>query len=187
MRYAGTGNFPEPVLESVIPHEVLHTVFASHFRRPLPRWADEGAATYEEAEAEKRPTRELAREIVGTERQIPIRRLLVMQNYPDNLGGIAVLYAQGFYLAEYLIDREGKQEFVRFWILPIRRTGIPRFTPTMVSKTRRRHILQPGRNIIRSTSKLPAYTKSKCLPVRTAASVKRIAGPFYLNCALEDW
>ncbi|MFI4848710.1 MAG: hypothetical protein ACIAZJ_06420 [Gimesia chilikensis] len=111
MQVQGTS---QSLLESVIPHEVLHTVFASHFRRPLPRWADEGAATYEEAEAEKRPIRELAREVVGTERQIPIRRLLVMQNYPDNLGGIAVLYAQGFYLAEYLIDREGKQEFVRF-------------------------------------------------------------------------
>ncbi|MCA9235164.1 MAG: hypothetical protein KDA44_06820, partial [Planctomycetales bacterium] len=28
----------ERVLDSVIPHEVTHTIFASHFRRPLPRW-----------------------------------------------------------------------------------------------------------------------------------------------------
>lgn len=104
----------QSLLESVIPHEVLHTVFASHFRRPLARWADEGAATYEEDEVEKGPIRELAREVVGTARQIPIRKLLKMQNYPDDMGGIAVLYAQGFYLAEYLIDREDKQEFVRF-------------------------------------------------------------------------
>src|SRR5687768_15889447 len=34
----------ERILDSVIPHEVSHTVFACHFRRPLPRWADEGAA-----------------------------------------------------------------------------------------------------------------------------------------------
>ena len=35
----------ERVLDSVLPHEVTHTVFATHFRRPLPRWADEGACT----------------------------------------------------------------------------------------------------------------------------------------------
>jgi hypothetical protein len=28
------------VLDSVLPHEVTHTIFASHFRQPLPRWAD---------------------------------------------------------------------------------------------------------------------------------------------------
>ncbi|MEZ6044741.1 MAG: hypothetical protein R3C11_04000 [Planctomycetaceae bacterium] len=32
----------ERILDSVIPHEVSHTIFASYFRRPLPRWADEG-------------------------------------------------------------------------------------------------------------------------------------------------
>ena len=35
----------ERVLDSVLPHEVTHTIFASHFRQPLPRWADEGACT----------------------------------------------------------------------------------------------------------------------------------------------
>ena len=28
----------ERVLDSVLPHEVTHTIFASHFRQPLPRW-----------------------------------------------------------------------------------------------------------------------------------------------------
>jgi len=35
----------ERILDSVLPHEVTHTIFASHFRQPLPRWADEGACT----------------------------------------------------------------------------------------------------------------------------------------------
>ena len=35
----------ERVLDSVLPHEVTHTIFATHFGRPLPRWADEGACT----------------------------------------------------------------------------------------------------------------------------------------------
>ena len=41
------------ILDSVIPHEVSHTIFASYFRRPLPRWADEGAATIIEHESER--------------------------------------------------------------------------------------------------------------------------------------
>ena len=35
----------ERLLDSVLPHEITHMVFASHFRQPLPRWADEGGAT----------------------------------------------------------------------------------------------------------------------------------------------
>ena len=35
----------ERILDSVLPHEVTHTVFATHFGRPVPRWADEGACT----------------------------------------------------------------------------------------------------------------------------------------------
>ena|GEM_PF-2943096 len=102
------------LLDSMLPHEVLHTVFASHFRRPLPRWADEGAATYVEHESEKNNLRLIAREVVGTEQQIPIRKLLVMQDYPGNMEGVAVLYAQGFYFSEFLINQKGKQEFVKF-------------------------------------------------------------------------
>src|SRR5262249_45251975 len=34
----------ERLLNSVLPHEVTHTVFAYHFRCPVPRWADEGGA-----------------------------------------------------------------------------------------------------------------------------------------------
>src|SRR5688500_14167923 len=41
------------VLDSVLPHEVTHTVLATHFRRPLPRWADEGACTTVEHSAER--------------------------------------------------------------------------------------------------------------------------------------
>ena len=43
----------ERVLDSVLPHEVTHTIFATHFRRPLPRWADEGACTTVEHASER--------------------------------------------------------------------------------------------------------------------------------------
>ena len=41
------------ILDSVLPHEVTHTIFASHFRQPLPRWADEGACTTVEHASER--------------------------------------------------------------------------------------------------------------------------------------
>ena len=43
----------ERVLDSVLPHEVTHTVFATHLRQPLPRWADEGACTTVEHASER--------------------------------------------------------------------------------------------------------------------------------------
>lgn len=42
----------EEIIDTAVPHEVNHTVFASELRRPLPRWLDEGAALYVENEAE---------------------------------------------------------------------------------------------------------------------------------------
>ncbi|MFN7333559.1 MAG: hypothetical protein ACK5TC_00695, partial [bacterium] len=38
----------ERIIDSVLPHEVTHTVIASHFAplgKPVPRWADEGMCT----------------------------------------------------------------------------------------------------------------------------------------------
>ena len=60
----------ERILDSVIPHEVSHTIFACHFRRPLPRWADEGAATLAEEDSERRRQQKLAEEVLPTKRRI---------------------------------------------------------------------------------------------------------------------
>lgn len=38
----------QEIVNSIIPHEVNHTVFATYFRRSLPRWADEGACVFVE-------------------------------------------------------------------------------------------------------------------------------------------
>ena len=38
----------ERLLNSVLPHEVTHTVFAYYFKQPVPRWADEGGAVLSE-------------------------------------------------------------------------------------------------------------------------------------------
>ncbi|WP_417392025.1 thioredoxin domain-containing protein [Gimesia sp.] len=105
---------PQRLLDSVVPHEVLHTVFASHFRRMVPRWADEGACTYCESESERNRNRLIALEEMRPGEMIPIQSLLTMPEYPKDGRKIALFYSQSALLSEFLIDLKGKPEFVAF-------------------------------------------------------------------------
>ena len=110
----------ERLLDSVIPHEVNHTIFASHFRRPLPRWADEGAATLTEFHSERMRQRKTLRRQWNTHRY-PVPTLLKMTEYPGDPQRpapgdgekVAALYAQGYSLADYLVQRGGKTAFLK--------------------------------------------------------------------------
>ena len=42
------GGSLDELLPRILPHEVTHIVLMYHFRRPIPRWADEGAAILSE-------------------------------------------------------------------------------------------------------------------------------------------
>ena len=101
----------ERVLDSVLPHEITHMVFASHFRRPLPRWADEGGATSVEHFSEKDKHRRMLVQFLRTNRGIAFNDMFRMTEYPQD---IMPLYAQGYSLAEFLIFHGGKQHFVDF-------------------------------------------------------------------------
>lgn len=101
----------ERVLDSVIPHEVTHTIFASHFRRPLPRWADEGACTTVEHHSEIAKQEAVLIEALMTRRGIPFSTMFAMKEYPQD---VLPLYAQGHSLTRYLIAQRGKQEFLAF-------------------------------------------------------------------------
>ncbi len=101
----------ERLLDSVLPHEVTHTIFASHFRRPLPRWADEGACTTVEHNAEKRKHQQMLIRFLKSQRGIPFNTMFAMTDYPPD---IMPLYAQGFSVARYLIEQGGPRKFVRF-------------------------------------------------------------------------
>lgn len=104
----------ERILDSVVPHEVSHTIFATHFRRPLPRWADEGAATLVEHESEQRRQRLLLKQVMQTGRRIPLQRLLSMKEYPQGMQNVLTLYAQGYSLADYLVQQGGRQRYLAF-------------------------------------------------------------------------
>ena len=106
MRVQGT---PERILDSVIPHEVSHTVFASYFRRPLPRWADEGAASLVEHESERRRQSLLLQQVFNTPQRIPLTSLISMKEYPGDMQSVLTLYAEGYSLADYLVQSGGER------------------------------------------------------------------------------
>lgn len=104
----------ERILDSVIPHEVNHTILACYFRRKVPRWADEGAATVVEHISEKSRSFDLAEKLVNQGRRIPLRVLLNMTQYPRDSDQVLAMYAQGYSLTEFLIQRGGRQHFLKF-------------------------------------------------------------------------
>lgn len=101
----------ERLLDSVLPHEITHMILASHFRRPVPRWADEGAATSVESAAERHKHRQMLYQFLHSGRGIAFGRLFAMREYPSD---ILPLYAQGHSVAEYLIELRGRRQFIEF-------------------------------------------------------------------------
>lgn len=102
------------ILASVLPHEVTHTVFAYHFRQPLPRWADEGGSVLSEDEAERKRHDELVRQQLAGGKAFRLRVLFDMRQYPKNSSDVLTLYAQGYSLARYLVETSSKQQFLAF-------------------------------------------------------------------------
>jgi hypothetical protein len=101
----------ERILDSVLPHEVTHTVFASHFRQPLPRWADEGACTTVEHRSEVAKQERFLIEFLKTGKGIPFDLMFYMKEYPQE---VMPLYSQGHSLTQWLIESRGRQAFLDF-------------------------------------------------------------------------
>lgn len=101
----------ERILDSVLPHEVTHTVMATHFGRPLPRWADEGICTTVEHSAERNKHEIKLREYLSTRRGIPMNNLFQLAEYPSD---ILPMYAQGYSVCRFLIEQSGPRRFITF-------------------------------------------------------------------------
>ena len=105
----------ERILDSVLPHEINHTIFACHFRRPLPRWADEGAATLFEHRSEQLKQLALLNEVIRNKNEIiSLRDLLSMKEYPQGQRPMLTLYAQGYALADFLVQQKGRHAYLKF-------------------------------------------------------------------------
>src|SRR3954451_3614511 len=101
----------ERILDSVLPHEVTHTIFASYFRQPLPRWADEGACTTVEHQSEIAKQERNLIQFLKTGHGIPFSQMFAMKDYPAD---VMPLYAQGHSLSEWLIESRGRKAFLEF-------------------------------------------------------------------------
>jgi hypothetical protein len=99
------------LLDSVLPHEITHTVFATHFRQPLPRWADEGACTTVEHPEERIKQQRMLIEFLKTGRGIAFSDMFAMSEYPAD---VLPLYAQGHSLARFLIEQGGRHKYVNY-------------------------------------------------------------------------
>ena len=101
----------ERILDSVVPHEVTHTIFASYFRKPVPRWADEGACTTVEHRSEIAKQERMLIDFLKTQRGIPFHEMFMMKDYPSD---VMPLYAQGHSLSQWLIESRGRTAFLEF-------------------------------------------------------------------------
>ena len=101
------------IVDSVLPHEITHMILASHFRRPVPRWLDEGAATSVEHASEKenykRQLMQFLREDVR--KGLPFNRMVNLKEYPSDP---MPFYSQGFSVVEYLLELGGHRQLLEF-------------------------------------------------------------------------
>jgi hypothetical protein len=108
MEVVGT---PERILDSVLPHEVTHTILATHFGQPLPRWADEGICTTVEHTSERSKHEVKLREFLGSRRGIAMNQLFLLTEYPND---VLPFYAQGYSVCRFLIEQKSPRDFVNF-------------------------------------------------------------------------
>lgn len=102
---------PERILDSVLPHEITHTIFASHFKQRLPRWLDEGACSSVEHFSEIRKQEHNLLVFLTSGKGIPFNRMVRMMEYPPEM---LPLYAQGYSVVRFMLEIDSKPHFVNF-------------------------------------------------------------------------
>ncbi|HEY7428730.1 MAG TPA: hypothetical protein VH682_31155 [Gemmataceae bacterium] len=100
------------LISSVLPHEITHTVLAHHFRAPVPRWADEGAAVLSEDARERVRMEMCIRQLLASsQRFVPLRRLFSLRDYPRD---VMALFAEGYSVSRFLIESHDRKTFLAF-------------------------------------------------------------------------
>lgn len=99
------------IFESHLPHEVTHTVLATHFGRPLPKWIDEGICITAESRAERRSCTDLLYTVLSTNRGVAFDKMFTLSRYPEDLQPI---YAQGYSLVQFLVNRGGRRQLLEY-------------------------------------------------------------------------
>jgi len=108
MILAGSRN---QILDNILPHEVMHTVLADHFRRPVPRWADEGMAILCETDSEQKRHDEIMVKLLRDGRAFRLSSLLQLTDYPAD---VIVVYDQGYSVTRFLVEQKDRPTFLQF-------------------------------------------------------------------------
>lgn len=104
----------ERILDSVLPHEITHTVLATHFGRRLPRWLDEGASSTCEHVSETSKQEHNLIVFLTQGRGIPFNRMFRMMEYPHDQRDMLALYAQGLSVVRFLLQYDNRAAFLEF-------------------------------------------------------------------------
>ena len=118
----------ERILDSSLPHELSHALFATHFKGIVPRWADEGLSTLAESKQETDKFDTILINSLLEHRGIPMNDLFKAKEYPANEKDMLAFYGQGYSVTKFLVnigenieEREndgrklsGKQRFIEF-------------------------------------------------------------------------
>ncbi len=99
------------ILHAVLPHEILHTVLATHFRQPLPRIIEEGICVSAESEESRATLREHSRLESPDGTPMTLDQLLAARDYSAN---VDLFYSEGYSLTRYLLARGGRHTVIRF-------------------------------------------------------------------------
>jgi hypothetical protein len=102
----------ETVLADVLPHEVMHTILAHRFGRPVFRWADEGVACLAESATGRERQEQALRHVLDRGQLLPLARLLGLRDYP--MKDLRTFYAQGHSLTRFLVGARGQAKFLAF-------------------------------------------------------------------------
>ncbi len=101
----------EHILSDSLPHEVTHTVLASHFRKPMPRWADEGIAILSESPEEQQRYERRLVEAIANAKMIKLSKLFSMNEYPKD---VLVFHAQSASIVRYLVQKKDRPTVLAF-------------------------------------------------------------------------
>ncbi len=99
------------ILDSALPHEITHTIFAAYLGKPMPRWADEGALLLSEDQRELSRHDRIVSDLVHKKRQFTLASLFRMEDYPRDLMGF---YGQGYSVSRFLVELGGRKRFLAF-------------------------------------------------------------------------
>ncbi len=99
------------ILEDLLPHEIAHCVLADSFRKPVPRWADEGAAMQSESEPERSLQDSAVRRCLKEGKALRLSHLFSLQEYPSDIG---TFYAQSSAVTRFLTAQFGPRVFLDF-------------------------------------------------------------------------